>query len=107
MIDCLKPEVKPWSLNVNPWFQKSEKVSMAKKSSIWQTIYVVNHKPLFHVQVLETVEFGTHLHCYIIELRSQEVLSGLVSYLPLHMHTFPGKSHICAIVPKHRLLTVD
>jgi len=46
---------------------------MAKKSSIWQTIYVVNHKPLFHVQVLETIEFGTHFHCYIVELRSQEI----------------------------------
>ena len=84
MIDCLKPEVKPWSRNVNPWLEESEKVSMAKKSSIWQTIYVVNHKPLFHVQVLETVEFGTHFHCYIVELCSQEVYpaaSDLVSYL--------------------------
>lgn len=34
VIDCLEPEVKPWSLNVKPWLEKSEKVSMAKKRAL-------------------------------------------------------------------------
>jgi len=37
------------------------------------SMYITNHNPLFHVQVLETVEFCTHFHCYIVELHSQEV----------------------------------
>lgn len=44
----------------------------------------------------------------IVELRSQEVYlaaSDLVSYLPLHIHTFSGRSRICAAVPKHRTIT--
>ncbi len=74
------------------------------------TIYVIKHRLLFHVQVMKTLEFCTHFHCYVVEL-SSEVLyvpaCDLVSYLPLHMHTFPGRRHVRAIVPKHRLLTVD
>ena len=72
--------------------------------------YVSNHKPLFYVQVLETVEFCTHFHCYIVESSSQNVYvaaKDLLSYLPLHMYTFPGRCNVRAIVPKHRLLTVD
>lgn len=74
------------------------------------SVYVLKHNPLFHVQVLKTLEFCNHYHCYVVELRSEELYvpaSDLVSYLPLHMHTFPGQRHIRVIVPKHRVLTVD
>ena len=71
---------------------------------------VVNNKPIFHVEVLETVEYCSHFHCYIVQLSSREVYvpgSDLLSYVPLLMHTLPGRCHVRAIVPKHRLLTVD
>lgn len=74
------------------------------------SIYVVNNRPLFRVEVLETVEYCSHFHCYIVQLSSREVYvpgSDLLSYVPLHMHTLPGRCHVRAIVPKHRLLTVD
>ena len=62
------------------------------------SIYVVNHKPLFHVEVLETVEYCSHFHCYIVQLSSREVYvpgSDLLSYVPLHMHTLPGRCRAC------------
>ena len=74
------------------------------------SVYVIKHKPLFHVQVLKTLELSTHFHCYVVELSPEELYvpaSDLVSYLPLHLHTFPGQRHVRAIVPKHRMLTVD
>jgi len=40
------------------------------------SIYVVNHKPLFHVQMLETVEFCTNFHCYYCRVAFTRGLSG-------------------------------
>jgi len=40
------------------------------------SIYVVNHKPLFHVQMLETVEFCTNFHCYYRRVAFTRGLSG-------------------------------
>ena len=62
--------------------------------------------------MLKCLEFCSHHHCYIVELTSEEryvSASDLLSYLPLHMHVFPAESHVnvLAIVPKHRLLTID
>ena len=76
------------------------------------TVLTVRNKVLFNVQVLKCLEFCSHHHCYIVELTSEEryvSASDLLSYLPLHMHVFPAESHVhvCAIVPKHRLLTID
>ena len=74
------------------------------------TVYVIKNEPLFHVKVLNTLEFCSHFHCYVIELTSEELYvpaRDLVSYLPLHMHILPGQHYVRAIVPKHRFLTVD
>ena len=76
------------------------------------TVLTVRNKVLFNVQVLKCLEFCSHHHCYIVELTSEEryvSASDLLSYLPLHMHVFPAESHVHvrAIVPKHRLLTID
>lgn len=73
------------------------------------SIYVVQSKVLFQVQVLKTLEFCCHFHCYVVELTSEELYvpaCDLVSYLPLHMYTLP-RQNVRAVVPKHRLLTID
>ena len=66
------------------------------------SVYVSNHKPLFYVQVLLSF-----VHIFVVTLWFIVAAKDLVSYLPLHMYTFPGRCNVCAIVPKHRLLTVE
>ena len=65
-------------------------------------IYVVNTVLYFYVNVLETVEYSTHFHCFIVKKSPRDgiVLSSDLSlHVPHHIRALPGQPGKQCIVP--------
>ena len=70
-------------------------------------IYMVNSSVSFYVQVLDTLQFNHHFHCYVIKPSSEMLIvkhSELHSFLPHHVRTIPGCTGLFCVVGHHHFL---
>ena len=73
-------------------------------------IYVVQtDKVFFQVQPLQTTEFYSHFHCYLVEEvfpKSSVSISveSLFSFLPHHIKVLPHTINTLCIVPRHHFI---
>ena len=74
-----------------------------------ETIYVVNSKKVFfEVQLLETVEFCEHFHCFLVQITHTPFVyvssDSLLSPIPHHVRVLPGSIGTLCIVPLHHFV---
>ena len=71
-----------------------------------EDIYIVNTNDVhFKVELLSTVEFNYHHHCFVVEYtHSQKIvyISSLYSVFPLYLRnsSISGHARLC-VIPKH------
>lgn len=69
-----------------------------------EEIYVINSMPHFYVQVLTTVKYCDHFHCFIVQLSGVKLAvlhADLHSFIPSNLRTLPSCTTLCVVPNYH------
>lgn len=70
-------------------------------------IYLINTSVYFHVEVLNTLHFNSHFHCYVVQPTSDTITiqqNNLFSFLPHHIRVMTDIVSVLCVVPKHHFI---
>ena len=65
-------------------------------------IYVHDHTLYFHINILETLEYNSHFHCFVVKKSHTDkiiIASDLSVHIPHHIRLLPGQRGKHCIVP--------